>query len=543
MKIPTLATKKHSLRRKLFACMVHFAILLCTLLIAGLYLIGSFTSTKQKLLQQLEFQAEIFERQLNIYYDSLAVMSIQLSTELSEAIDGYLEQQEITFELLNDSQENIEGLQTSLIERLRHKLWEADCTGAFVVLEAQVNSSIEDAEFSRTGIYLQRNSLEVTDTRVLLYRGLSNVGKEHDCMPHRKWRLEFSTKLFPNYDELKENAAFPLYTSYRITDVVLLPGTDRYVMLMTVPILSDDGSFLGLCGFELNEDYFKQVFAQPSELDHAVFCISKNHDDIDLAHQTLSAGVLNEYYLEPRGVFVARDLGEGLIEYKGKELSYIGITSEIRLCPGECVSALSVIIPKRDYDRMLMTDTVRTVLLSIVFTILAVILALFFTRRYIKPIMQSLDSIRNKEYEQNAAYATEIRDLFAYLAEQDRTNEAELAKALDEKQAALTAVGEMRRKYDEAAKENERLAYSRKDEIDPYDFENFKLGLKTLTAKENEVLNMYIDGKTVKDITAELSLQESTVRFHNKNIYSKLGVHSLKQLLRYVAVLRQDGEI
>lgn len=523
--------------------MLVFAVLLCSLLVAGLYLIGGFFGTKQRLLQSLEFQAEIFERQLTTYYDSLAVMSIQLSREASDTIEKYLVSEDISFSDISGNTEYIERLQRALIQPLRHKLWEADCTGAFIMLEAQVNSNVENADSSRTGIYLQRNSLEVTDTRVLLYRGLASVGKEYECMPHRKWRLEFDTDLFPNYDELKNEAAFPLQMSYRITDVVLLPGTDRHVMLMTVPILSDDGDLLGLCGFELNEDYFKQIFAQPSELDHAMFCISKNRNDIDLSKQTLSAGVVNEYYLEPHGVFVARSVGDGLVEYTGKEMSYIGITNEIRLCPGECVSALSVIIPKSDHDRMLMRDTVRTVLLLLVFSILAVCLALFFARRYIKPIKQSLDNIRNKEYEQSKAYATEIRDLFAYLAEQDRTNEAELTKARNEKAAALTAVGEIQRKYDEAAKQIERLAYSRKDEIDPYDFENFKLGLKTLTAKENEVLKMYIDGKTVKDITSELSLQESTVRFHNKNIYFKLGVHSLKQLLRYVAVLRQDGEI
>lgn len=61
-----------------------------------------------------------------------------------------------------------------------------------------------------------------------------------------------------------------------------------------------------------------------------------------------------------------------------------------------------------------------------------------------------------------------------------------------------------------------------------------------LTCKEKEVLDFYLQGKTVKEITAFLGLKESTVRFHNKNIYSKLGVHTLKQLLRYAAVLKQE---
>ena len=40
----------------------------------------------------------------------------------------------------------------------------------------------------------------------------------------------------------------------------------------------------------------------------------------------------------------------------------------------------------------------------------------------------------------------------------------------------------------------------------------------------------------------QLTVKESTIRFHNRNIYSKLGVNSLKQLLRYAALMQQDQE-
>lgn len=361
-------------------------------------------------------------------------------------------------------------------------------------------------------------------------------------MPHRKWRLEFNTELFPNYAELKAEAALPLHKSYRITDVVLLPGTDRHVMLMTVPLLSEDGTFYGLCGFEINEDYFKTVFTQPSELDRAIFCISKRSDCLNLSEQTLSAGILNKYYLEPRGSFCAKSFGGGLTEYSGDNGSYIGITKEISLCPSSCSSALSVLIPKNDYDSMLTADTVRIVLLIAAFSLAAILLALFFTRRYLTPLRKSLDSIRKKEYEQPDACAAEISDLFEFLAKQDRLNEEALNKAEKEKAEALAAASEMQTRFDETARENERLAYSRKDEIDPYDYENFKNGIETLTEKEREIFNLYLSGKTAKEITELLDIRESTLKFHNHNILAKLGVPSRKQMLRYAALLgRENG--
>lgn len=543
MKLPAVSLKKRTLKRKLFGYMCLLALLLCALLVGGLLIIGNFTGTRQRVADTLSFQTELFEKQIDTYYDSLAVMSIQLSGDATDILEDYLSENGLSFSDLNGSQAHIEGLQNELIDLVRHKLWEADCTGAFVMLDAQVNSQIENAATSRTGIYLQRNSLEGADTRVLLYRGLAQVGKEHGCMPHRKWRLEFSTELFPNYEELKSEAAFPLNQSYRITDVVLLTGTDQHVMLMTVPLLSEDGTFYGICGFELNEGFFKQTFAQPSELDHAVFCISKTGEDLVLSESTtLSAGVLNEYYLEPHGDFTSTPFGSGLTEYCGEDEAYIGITKDIRICPGTCTSAISVLIPKADYDRMVSADILFIVLLIITFSIALVGLSFFFARRFLQPIKSALDGIRKKEYLQDTAYSSEITDLFAYLAEQDRINEEELNRLRCERSDALTAADELQSKFDETARQNERLAYSRKSEIDPDDYENFKKGLQMLTGKEQEVFNYYMQGKSVKEITAALGLQESTVRFHNKNIYSKLGIHSLKQLLRYAAILKQENE-
>lgn len=121
-------------------------------------------------------------------------------------------------------------------------------------------------------------------------------------------------------------------------------------------------------------------------------------------------------------------------------------------------------------------------------------------------------------------------------------NEEELDRLRREKSDAESAADELQSRFDETVKQNERLAYSRKDEIDPFDYENFKIGLSTLTGKEKEILELYIEGKSVKDILTYLDLKESTVRFHNKNIYSKLGVHSLKQLLRYAAVHKHESE-
>lgn len=68
-------------------------------------------------------------------------------------------------------------------------------------------------------------------------------------------------------------------------------------------------------------------------------------------------------------------------------------------------------------------------------------------------------------------------------------------------------------------------------EASPESLEQFRAGLATLTPTERTVFEAYTAGKTTKEVLAQLGITENTLKFHNKNIYSKLGVSSRKQLL------------
>ena len=51
----------------------------------------------------------------------------------------------------------------------------------------------------------------------------------------------------------------------------------------------------------------------------------------------------------------------------------------------------------------------------------------------------------------------------------------------------------------------------------------------SLTEREQEVLRMMSTGKSYKMVADELCISHDTVRFHIKNIYKKLEVHSLQE--------------
>lgn len=68
--------------------------------------------------------------------------------------------------------------------------------------------------------------------------------------------------------------------------------------------------------------------------------------------------------------------------------------------------------------------------------------------------------------------------------------------------------------------------------------EFFASQLKTLTPTEKTIFGLYLEGKSSKEIMEELNIKENTLKYHNKNIYSKLGVSSRKQMLELASELK-----
>ena len=69
------------------------------------------------------------------------------------------------------------------------------------------------------------------------------------------------------------------------------------------------------------------------------------------------------------------------------------------------------------------------------------------------------------------------------------------------------------------------------EEADPVWMEAFQNGVLELTTKERMIYDSYIAGMSTSQIMEQLNIKENTLKFHNKNIYSKLGVSSRKQLV------------
>lgn len=118
---------------------------------------------------------------------------------------------------------------------------------------------------------------------------------------------------------------------------------------------------------------------------------------------------------------------------------------------------------------------------------------------------------------------------------------ADLAKDIrahrDEIQQLKQEQKDARAEIEKAQTRIDRLTDKKKQEIDPDEFSMFLTNLQKLTAAEQRIFELYLEGKAPKEIMELLHIKENTLKYHNRNIYGKLGVSSRKQLLQFAELM------
>lgn len=524
-----ISSPKRTLKRKLFVNMLLLAIMLLLTLLISLFLLGRFHSTKEDAFEVLDIQMDSFENAITTYFDHLAAAGVQLSNRMSAVIDDYLLENGLDINDLTDSSQHLTAVQEAMIEPLCQKLLRENCSGVFVMLDATVNSALEHSDLSRAGLYLQINGYDTAGDSVLLYRGPADLAKNNGMMPHRKWHLEFNVDRIPNYEQIMELSRLPADEAYFLTELFSLPGTSEQVMLLVVPMSGADGTFYGLCGIEVSASYFMSYHSMPERSPHLTCLLVPDADTLQ-PDAGLSCGIQGGYHLAPNGALTTKD-PDGLRTFTGDSADYVGVTRSITLSPNNAPYTLALLIPKTDYDQSMRKTVLQNVLLWFLIMFFSVHCCLFFSRRFLSPILKDLEQIKSKEHAQSNI--PEINDLFEFLSEKDREYEETLRLLTLEKQQVQT-------NYEKAQTEITRLSYKMKQEVDPEGYQFFRNGLQDLTPAERRIFDLYFDGKSAKEILELLQIKENTLKFHNKGIYSKLGVNSRKQLLQYAALLKQE---
>ena len=507
---------------------------------------GAFSQNDVQLHEVMELHMNNTRDSLTSHLDRLTAQSLKLSRELSRELEAALAQEGVTLGEANDDPERLLRLQQVMYPLVNTTLQTADCNGAYVILDATANTSLEVAEHSRSGIHLRYSNLSasspVTPT-VVYFRGIPDIARQKDLELHNRWNLEFDTDQLPGFRELMDSSVDRPAERYFWSRRIDLKDTWESAMLLCVPIVGGDGSIYGVCGVELSALYFQLSYpaldgkfgsavtygvcgvelsalyfqlsypALDGKFGSAVTVLAPLRDGRLMLSEGL-VGSVSGTYLDGHETLAIHQ-GRYYNEYDSGSERYIGLHQTMQISRGEAgdtVWAAAILIPQDSYAAYT-ADVQKTWVIAALGLLLALLaLSFFLSRRFVRPITDSLKRFQLEEMPEPGIYSgiSEVDELAEFLharARNQRLEQGDLPPNIAEL------------------------------------FDQFVERKDLLTEAERNILRYYIDGHEISEIPDLAFISMSTVRKHNRSIYEKLGVASRDELMLYIDLLRRCGRL
>ncbi len=523
-----LRAAKHqnlSMRRRLAVYLILLCCAVALLSFFVLNLLGLVSPIDRQLESALVHQLDSTTGHILHDADDTAAWGLSLSESISAAVGDVLREHQMTFEDLRNNEAVLSEIQSSLYGDVYTHMRLATCSGAFYMLNSTVNDALPEKSYN--GLYLKYANLYAENTihnRACMFRGSYAVARENDISLYSTWRLETLAETFPQAVALMDGHA-----KYLLTQVCSLPDSWERVRLLCAPVYLD-GEVIGVCGFELSDLYFQLAYpADSGEEDHLLCALLTNSSgawtgQISGHLSAVSTPMQKTFSIKNRGRFVQFNCTEG---------QFIGLTHEIAV--GDSKHLVAAMLPMNYYERIVRQSQLNLAGVLLLLTLLFFAACIYLSHRYVSPILQGLSELKTKENDHRPTHIPEIDDLFAYLSAKDRQHEEEISRLQSE-----NAGVQRERERAESALSN--LQAAGMQEIDPEVYALFCNNLCSLTPKEHEIFDLYLGGKTGKEIQEILCINPNTIKYHNRNIYDKLGVCSRKELLKYATLMTKEKD-
>ena len=530
-----------SMRRRLALYLISTLIMLLSLVLLLLNFFGILNPANRQIMNALDGQLSGYARDIERDYDRLAAYAISFADQLETAIQDYLSENGLAFEALENHTEAVTGLQCALYDTVYLNMQLAPSSGAFYILDTTVNSKTETPLFS--GLYLKYinlNSDNTVNNDFSLYRGSFVVGNTNDLTFHSGWQNEMETDFFDTCDATFADGAY-----YALSPAVVIPETWERARYVYVPLHDLKGSTIGVCGFEINDLLFQLTYKTADDQLGPVVCALLDERQGICSGQFSSSRFSTSN--DGANDFTITEKKDWLIFDFGSE-QCIGKAESVGL-GGNRFSA-AIMLTQAQYDHLVHQGKLKLYAILFIAAAFSFLCCVFMSNRYVAPILKKIEQLKANEEDGDPLGIREIDDLFAFLAEKDSHHDAQLAQLEKAKQQAEREAEQAKAAYDRALEEYQfarseihQLSDEKKQEIVLEDYEYFICNLKTLTPSEYRIYALYLAGKSAKEIMEITGTKENTLKYHNKNIYSKLGISSRKQLLRFAALKQhQDSK-
>lgn len=519
-----------SLRKRFLQYIVSAVATILALTMVLLNLFGFINSANVQIMRDLDAWLTNSADSIEQDCDELAACAISFSHQLESQIQNFLIEQQLQFDDLQDNTQALTDLQQKLYDTVYLNMQVAPASGAFYILNTTVNSTSETPLFN--GIYLKYVNLSSENTvnnDFALYRGSYATGNENNLTFHSGWNNENRTDFFADCESVFSDGVH-----YTLSTVVEIPDTWENARYIYVPLRDRQDRIIGVCGFEISDLLFRLSHKLDDSRWGQLVC-----GLIDQQQGSYSGQFSSNRYQASSSFRITAKKDYTQFDFGAEDC--VGAVKEIFL--GNDTFSVAVMMPQAQYQKFVWDGQLQNAMIFFGLGILALASCVIMSHRYVSPILKRIEQVKANEISSDPTNIREIEDLFAFLAARDEAYEERLEELEQERKSAEANASQTQKDYQTALRqldlvqgELEQLAAAQRREIVLEEYEFFLCNLGTLTATEYKVYELYLAGKNAKQIVEILGISENTLKYHNKNIYSKLGISSRKQMLRFAAL-------
>lgn len=580
---------KRSMRSRFIIYLLSLVLLAGSAMLILLNVIGIVQPPSHDIDRFLEYELNTRTNDIKRQMNALAAHNIDLSQQLQQDINRVMLDHGIynNYDALNNNPEALTAIQQATYQTLAAKMQQAPASGALYLINASVNTNLLEPTYN--GLFLKFTNIYSENTlfnEICMFRGNPQVARNNNISLYSTWQMELNIHAYPQADTLLHAKENNISQQYILTDVAHLKESWEQSRLFLMPINSNDGKIIGVCGFEISSVYFQQRTKQA------------NYKGYPLITAILDKKADNEYQgqLSNPASFVNATIttssdGEHELFTAGQE-RFIGFTAPLTV--GASEHRVAVMLPADSYYHLQRQAKMRLLIMLGIILLLSLLSAGYFSKRYVDPLVADLQQLQQNPDAPPQANVLELNQFFEFLqshseqqAEKLRQLQSEnnqvqkqyglaamrLQEAqekqkqtanqyihLEEQLAALqNEIQQVRLQMEQTQQEKlqaqqereqaqqqfnfaqaalEKAIEKKLESVDPDSYQMFIDNLATLTPKEEDIFNLYVQGCSTKDIISQLGITENTLKYHNKNIYGKLGVKTRKELLQYIELMR-----
>ena len=572
--------ERRTLRSRFAMYLVTFFGILTSAVMVLLILSGFLNPLDHDLEKFMDYELNNRRQEFKKQMDNLAAHGINFSQQLSEAILWTMGQHNMTLQQLNGHPRILQDIQANSYDIVNDAMEKTACSGAFYLLHASVTPQ-KQGEQSTTynSLYLKYANLYSENTlnnEICMFRGDYSVARAHNINLYSTWQLECRSGYFPEITALLQQDAPELSKSFIMTKVTPLEDSWEKVRLFLFPLLDNQGKVMGVCGYELSNLYYQLRSAPVSYQNTPMINALLDKDDNDTyMGQLADESILGEWPL------VAQEHGK-YIRFSSSSTNYMG-----KLLPVEIANSthyLAIMLPENVYNEMLVISRIKAVSIFGLILLLFLLSGYLLNKKYVEPIVGDLQQLRSNPNQRPSSDLQELDEVYRAWQSHDFQNkerllsleqeksfaQQEYERAVNNLQSIALQQQELQEQYDQlqaTLREQSRIlsekmallqkekeeaerqyasaqyimkGYLTKDAppIDEESFSMFVNNIAQLTAKEKEIFDLYLAGLVPKEVTAKLNITDNTLKYHNKNIYSKLGIKSRKELLQCIKYMQ-----